>query len=184
MIESGTVVIEMFRLPAHRTIPVEPEPCQILKDRRGELLALTWANLDLDVGTARIRRSLGLVGNALTWKAPKSEAGERMVELPTFALAALRAHRPDYASVAFRALVKRAGLAAGIHPHTMRHAVASFLADDGEPATVIASQLGHRDGGALAQRTYIHALPEAAARVAGRLEETLGAKPERIRTSG
>jgi integrase len=180
------------------------------------LLALTWANLDLDVGTARIRRSLGLVGNALTWKAPKSEAGERTVELPTFALAALRAHRrrqaelhlafgdaydaeadlviampdgrpvrPDYASAAFRALVKRAGLPAGIHPHTMRHAVASlFLADDGEPATVIASQLGHRDGGALAQRTYIHALPEAAARVAGRLDETLGAKPERIRRQG
>jgi hypothetical protein len=87
-------------------------------------------------------------------------------------------------SAAFRALVKRAGLPAGIHPHTMRHAVASFLADDGEPATVIASQLGHRDGGALAQRTYIHALPEAAARVASRLEETLGVKPERIRTSG
>jgi integrase len=183
--------------------------------RRGELLALTWANLNLDVGTARIRRSLGLVGNALTWKAPKSEAGERTVELPTFALAALRVHRrrqaelrlvfgdaydaeadlvvampdgrpvrPDYASAAFRALVKQAGLPAGIDPHTMRHAVASFLADDGEPATVIASQLGHRDGGALAQRTYIHALPEAAARVAGRLEETLGTKPERIRTSG
>src|SRR5207248_11403017 len=43
VIESGAVVVEMFRLPADRAIPVEPEPCQILKDRRGELLLATGA---------------------------------------------------------------------------------------------------------------------------------------------
>ena len=108
--------------------------------RRGELLALRWADLDLDAGTVRIARSVGLVGGKLHWKQPKSEAGARTVVLGPSVVAELRRllvdqmerrddmgieyHagldlvvvkldgapiRPDYASQAFRNLVRRAG---------------------------------------------------------------------------
>jgi hypothetical protein len=55
--------------------------------------------------------------------------------------------RPDYASAAFRALVRRAGLPPAIHVHTLRHSAASLLAAAGVPASDIAAQLGHKDGG-------------------------------------
>jgi integrase len=67
--------------------------------RRGELLGLRWADVDLEHGTATIRRSLGLVRGKLVYSPPKTEAGERTLELPAFALAALRAHRKAQAGL-------------------------------------------------------------------------------------
>jgi hypothetical protein len=49
----------------------------------------------------------------------------------------------------------------------LRHALASAMAASKEPASIIAAQLRHADGGALAQRIYIHQLPQTAPRVAG-----------------
>jgi hypothetical protein len=43
-----------------------------------------------------------------------------------------------------------------------------------EPASVIAEQLRHADGGALAGRTYIHQLPETPPRVAELIERLHG----------
>ena len=48
------------------------------------------------------------------------------------------------------------------------------MAASKEPASIIAAQLGHADGGALAQRVYIHQLPQTAPRVAGLIEEVFG----------
>jgi hypothetical protein len=53
------------------------------------------------------------------------------------------------------------GLAA--HPHLLRHAPASAIAVNKEPAS-IAAQLRNADGGTLAQRVYIHQLPQTAPR--------------------
>jgi hypothetical protein len=80
----------------------------------------------------------------------------------------------------------------------LRHALASAMAANKEPASIIAAQLRHADGGALAQRVYIHQLPQTAPRLAeliegvfgpaarntqavsaGRPVEGTGAKPER-----
>ena len=85
--------------------------------------------------------------------------------------------RPDHASKAFRALARRAGLPESVHVHTLRHSAASFLAAAGVPASDIAAQLGHADGGALALRVYVHALPDAAVKAAARLQEALGGEP-------
>jgi integrase len=41
----------------------------------------------------------------------------------------------------------------------LRHALASAMAANKEPASIIAAQLRHADGGALAQRVYMHQLP-------------------------
>jgi len=60
------------------------------------------------------------------------------------------------------------------HPHMLRHALASAMAANKEPASIIAAQLRHADGGALAQRVYIHQLPQTAPRVAGLIEDVFG----------
>jgi integrase len=73
---------------------------------------------------------------------------------------------PNHASRAF------ARLAA--HPHLLRHALASAMAANKEPASIIAAQLRHADGGTLAQRVYIHQLPQTAPRLAGVIEGVFG----------
>ena len=67
---------------------------------------------------------------------------------------------PNHASRAFAHLAASVGLDA--HPHLLRHALASAMAANKEPASIIAAQLRHADGGALAQRVYIHQLPDRA----------------------
>jgi hypothetical protein len=48
------------------------------------------------------------------------------------------------------------------------------MAAEKEPASIIAAQLRHADGGALAQRVYIHQLPQTAPRLAGLIEGMFG----------
>jgi integrase len=79
---------------------------------------------------------------------------------------------PNHASRAFARLAASVGLAA--HPHLLRHALASAMAAEKEPASIIAAQLRHADGGALAQRVYIHQLPQTAPRLAGMIEGVFG----------
>jgi integrase len=79
---------------------------------------------------------------------------------------------PNHASRAFARLAASVGLVA--HPHMLRHALASAMAANKEPASIIAAQLRHADGGALAQRVYIHQLPQTAPRLAGLIEGMFG----------
>jgi integrase len=79
---------------------------------------------------------------------------------------------PNHASRSFARLAASVGLAA--HPHLLRHALASAMAAEKEPASIIAAQLRHADGGALAQRVYIHQLPQTAPRLAGLIEGVFG----------
>jgi integrase len=77
--------------------------------------------------------------------------------------------RPEHASRAFRAFAHDAGIAA--HPHLLRHSLASAMAAAREPASVIAGQLRHADGGTLASRTYIHQLPQTPPHLARLIED-------------
>jgi len=79
---------------------------------------------------------------------------------------------PNHASRAFARLAASVGLDA--HPHMLRHALASAMAANKEPASIIAAQLRHADGGGLAQRVYIHQLPQTAPRLAGLIEGVFG----------
>jgi integrase len=79
---------------------------------------------------------------------------------------------PNHASRAFARLAAGVGLAA--HPHLLRHALASAMAANKEPASIIAAQLRHADGGVLARRVYIHQLPQTAPRLAGVIEGVFG----------
>jgi len=79
---------------------------------------------------------------------------------------------PNHASRTFSRIATSAGLAA--HPHMLRHALASAMAANKEPASIIAAQLRHADGGALAQRVYIHQLPQTAPRLAELIQGVFG----------
>jgi integrase len=176
--------------------------------RLGELLALRWADVDLDAGAVQIGWSRRIVGKRMEVKPPKTEAGARTVALGQATVAALkrlrveqaerrlvlggdydaaadlvickpdgRPYRPDAASTMFRKFVDQAGLPRAVHVHTLRHSAASFLAAAGVPASDIAAQLGHADGGALALRVYVHPLEENRRRAAAHLDAVIDAAP-------
>ncbi|MFD9062771.1 site-specific integrase [Kitasatospora purpeofusca] len=61
--------------------------------RRGELLTLIWEDIDLNAGTAVIRRSLQPASdNGLVLFATKTKASERSIALPAACVQALHAH--------------------------------------------------------------------------------------------
>jgi hypothetical protein len=78
------------------------------------------------------------------------------------------------ASIASTTLAPGRQRRAGRPPHLLRHALASAMAANKEPASIIAAQLRHADGGALAQRVYIHQLPQTAPRLAELIEDVYG----------
>lgn len=107
--------------------------------RRGELLALTWRDVDLEAGTINVR-------------AAKTAAGVRRIPLAPFAAAALAEleHAPGPIwLVSPTSATKRAAKIAtsigveGMTLHSLRHSTASLLLDAGVDPLTIQSILGH-----------------------------------------
>ena len=69
--------------------------------RRGELAALRWSDIDLDGATARVERSLEQTAAGLTFKSPKTAAGNRTIALPAFGITALREYRKERMELRF-----------------------------------------------------------------------------------
>jgi integrase len=61
--------------------------------RQGELLALSWEDVDLEARTLRVRHTLTRVNGRLTLLEPKTERSRRTLILPEVVVASLRAHR-------------------------------------------------------------------------------------------
>jgi integrase len=61
--------------------------------RRGELCALRWADIDLEIATVRVARSLEETASRLRFETPKTRAGRRTISIPPYVVAALQAHR-------------------------------------------------------------------------------------------
>lgn len=153
--------------------------------RRGELLALTWDDIDFDAGAVHVSKSLEQTQAGLRVKCTKSGKPRRF-GLPEEALAVLREHRaqqeqerelfgpdyeqnnlvfcnahggyyrPDKMSTRIRELVQRAGLE-GVGLHTLRHSNASQLLSSGVPIPVVSKRLGHANPNITLQ-IYSHAL--------------------------
>ena len=64
--------------------------------RRGEVLALTWADVDLSAGTIRVNKAVEFVDNKPLVKAPKTEAGNRIVKMPKRLIEFLKSQKSDY----------------------------------------------------------------------------------------
>lgn len=142
--------------------------------RLGELLGLTWGDVELDAGRLFVRRQLCAVSGKL--RAPKSKAGRRFVELPPFVLKELRRWKlacpsgalelvfpnadgapqdqSNFHNRVWRPTLRRAGLR-HITVHSARHACASMLIATGADVLAVSRHLGHRDPG-VTLKVYAH----------------------------
>ncbi|XVV05477.1 site-specific integrase [Actinosynnema sp. CA-248983] len=132
--------------------------------RIGETAAIVWDAVDLDAATVEVRGTVVRIkGVGLVIKPkPKSKSGYRKVELPTWAVAVLRARRSENAQPGdpvftaprgglrdpsnTNADLKEAFAKAGyswVTSHVYRKTVASMMDDAGLSARAAADQLGH-----------------------------------------
>lgn len=115
--------------------------------RRGELLALTWADIDLERAVARLgrtkngdRRTLVLLPQVIEVLRPfVSSDASRYV----FGSTRTRHQTPASIDTAWRHAIARAQVA-DFRFHDLRHCCASYLAQANVPLNVIADVLGHR----------------------------------------
>jgi integrase len=154
--------------------------------RRGELLALQWADLDWASRTLTVSKSLEQTKAGLRVKRPKNEK-VRSFRLPQSAIAALSFvsdqqkeqrrsfagdyqdnglifceadgghYEPDLVSQVVIRRMRKAGIKQG-SLHTLRHTHASNLLSRGMPLPAVSARLGHCDTNVTA-RIYSHALP-------------------------
>ena len=155
--------------------------------RRGELMGLTWENVDLVDGVIHIRETRITTGGVTITESPKSKSGRRTVAVDSetvTALARLKNAQEDAAdflsmpasryvvslqdghiigpsaiSTRFRKLTREAGLPM-IRLHDARHTHVSQLIDSGIPLTAIAARVGHSRA-SFTLDTYGHLLPNA-----------------------
>lgn len=162
--------------------------------RRGELLALQWGDVDLERGTIAVRRAMSKAARGWVESAPKTEAGERVVSLPAFALGALKAYRgagsaPTPRTLVFatskgtpidgrnllrgyKAFLAAAGIDTTYTFHSLRHSAATMMLTLGEHPKVVQEQLGHSRI-AVTMDVYSHVSPHLQAEAARRLNALL-----------
>ncbi|PQA83092.1 hypothetical protein C5F52_10275 [Limnohabitans sp. TS-CS-82] len=115
--------------------------------RRGELLSLTWKDVDLDAGLAYLgktkngdRRTLVLLPDVIEALKPfKSSDATRYV----FGSVRTKYQTPAQIDSAWRDAVTRAQVR-NFKFHDLRHCCASYMAQAGVPLNVVAEVLGHR----------------------------------------
>ena len=156
--------------------------------RRGEALALTWSDVDLDERLVRVRGTLARLNGELRVSEPKSTKSRRTIPLSEPALDVLRrvAERTGFERVqavqlwvesghvfvtdvgkpcdprnALRALTTAARQAALPHVglHTLRHSAASVMLSEGVPISVVSQILGH-SGISITADVYGHIAPD------------------------
>lgn len=169
--------------------------------RQGELLGLSWADVDLDGATLTVRHALQRNDGAWQLVEPKTERSHRTLALPAFVVAALRQRRAvqgrermlaggrwqasdlvfttsigtpmDGRNVThrFQGQLAAAGLAR-IRWHDLRHGCATLLIARDANVRVIMEQLGH-SAIALTMNTYAHIMPSALRDAADRMDDLL-----------
>ncbi len=70
----------------------------VLGLRRGELLGLSWEDIDLDTGEIRVRWQLQRVNGELTRRPTKTRSSDALLPLPQICVDALRSHKQLAAS--------------------------------------------------------------------------------------
>jgi integrase len=140
--------------------------------RRGELLGLRWADVDLDAGTLTVRQSLQRIDGELQTVTPKTKSSERTVPLVGVCLDALREHgerqrfeqkaagaewrdtgfvfttktgtpiEPDNLRRSWYPLRQAAELG-GVTFHGLRHTCVTLLLNLGVPPHIVRDIVGH-----------------------------------------
>lgn len=138
--------------------------------RRGELLALKWADIDFENRTLRVERTLVRIAGQLSTQSPKTKKSRRMITLDPHTIEILRSWRLKQKKILFkngagkselifsnssggylmesrlrdelRKFLRKHGLPL-ITVHGLRHTHASILFEAGVEAKQIADRLGH-----------------------------------------
>jgi integrase len=150
--------------------------------RRGEMLALKWAEVDLATRTVRLADTkTGASMRPLSHAAcDVLRALPRLGDLVFPSSASSGKPMRGFRTIWLR-IAAKAQLPSEVTPHALRHSFASVAADLGLSELTIAALLGHR----LASITskYVHhadaVLLQAADKVANRIAEFMGEAPER-----
>jgi integrase len=140
--------------------------------RKGEALALSWDQVDLDVGVLRVAATISRIGGRLVITEPKTMRSRRTVPLNAAVVAMLRKHKAGQAAERLRAanqwqnsglvfttelggpvdprnllrVVEVASKAAkidGVGVHTLRHSAAVAWLESGVHIKAVADLLGH-----------------------------------------
>jgi integrase len=91
--------------------------------RRGELLALTRPNIDLDRGTVRVERAVQqMADGSLIFGAPKTDAGRRTVAIPPHLIIELATHLDRYTGTEPDDLVFTGEKGGTVRPHVLQKA--------------------------------------------------------------
>jgi integrase len=144
----------------------------LLALRRGEITALRWSDVDWEKKTISIQRTARRSGRTRSTNPPKTKASLRLLPLIAGLEETLRSHQvvqdeelalrgivnqdnlilvsqagtmydtSNYL-LAFRRILKRAGLNETMRPHDLRHSTASLLIGHGVDPRTAASILGH-----------------------------------------
>jgi integrase len=163
--------------------------------RRGELLGLRWADVDLDAKTITVNQTLQEAYGQIALKEPKTTRSRRRITLPDLVVEALRVRRAEHAEAVLASgpggtsdlvlpapaggpwwpsnfnrmwmrFKKRQGLE--IRFHDLRHTHATQLLRAGIHPKVVSERLGHASIG-ITLDTYSHVMPgmdeEAAAKI-------------------
>jgi integrase len=170
--------------------------------RLGELLALRWADVDLNNGSLRVVATLRhLSGEVATFAAPKTARSRRRVELSESVVAALSAHKvatieerwqagqlwQDH-DLVFPGLLGRprgsSNVSRTLHLlleradlprirfHDLRHTAATLMLGRGVHPKLVSDMLGHASVG-ITLDTYSHSLPSMHREAAQVMEELL-----------
>ena len=180
--------------------------------RRGELLALRWADLDFETGYLDVRNALHRVkGAGLQLSEPKSVKAKRKLRIPQVCLVSLAAWRGRQAVQKQWAGSKWAegdflftgGTGRPLHPddvsrelpailkaaglpkarlHDLRHCCATLLLSMGVSAKMVQESLGHSSY-QLTMDTYSHALPALRNEVADRMDAVFASTPTNVPTN-
>jgi integrase len=155
--------------------------------RRGEVLGLRWADIDLDKARLSVRQAIISVAYQVKVSDVKTGTGRRTINLDARTVGVLRAWRkaalaermlvgpaftdndlvfprpdgtpthPDAFSQTFDRAVVRMGLAV-ISLHDLRHTHATLLLRAGVPVKVVSERLGHANP-AFTMTVYQHVIP-------------------------
>ncbi|MGY2895525.1 tyrosine-type recombinase/integrase [Deinococcus sp. UYEF24] len=173
--------------------------------RRGEVCALKWEHVDLNIGLLRVRENLTVVNGQATLGAPKTESGIRDLHLAPETVELLKKHQRqqniEQAAPSLHVFTNRAG--ARLYPdsltkisgriaavaglgnlrfHDLRHTYASLMLSRGVPMEVVSEKLGHSRPSTTAD-IYRHIYTEEHERHTLPLSEMLTPVPLRLRSA-
>lgn len=153
--------------------------------RLGELLALTWKDINFEKKTISINKSYQRINGNDIITPPKTPKGKREIRIPEFLVTDLRDFLESFYEVkeADRVFpitkyylehemergVKKSGVKR-LHIHGLRHSHVSLLIKMGVPLFEIKERLGHEKFETTAN-TYGHLYPDKQDQLATRLEE-------------